>query len=396
MSHPMLRLNDGFDSTSPELRDEVKLLQELLNQHGFSVDLDGLFGGDTETATKRFQSEQHLIDDGVVGPLTWAALEVQPPPDISGRFSTTFPFNDPALTAQLNEMRKYKAFIDEGARSAGVRASLIAGIGSRESHWGLALKPPGSGGTGDAAARRPRPPFRPGSLPPDGRGFGRGLMQIDFDAFDFARTDKWKDAKSNILFGCQVLTNNITLIQRRTSLDGEELLRAAVAAYNCGAGNVLNAIRDSRDVDFFTAGRDYSKDVFNRAGWFQLHELDSPTQPKGEAVMQRINAALYDVSKGEQITLTAELLNGVTPEVFQVFRKGVELPNLGGASPRYQFTIEEDPTGDEIVTLFCNFPGLPADPEPQVTTQVEGAAGPGPLLRLGGSHQSDIIFHVIA
>ncbi|HYV05486.1 MAG TPA: peptidoglycan-binding protein, partial [Blastocatellia bacterium] len=300
MSHPMLRLNDGFDSTSPELRDEVKLLQELLNQHGFSVDLDGLFGGDTETATKRFQSEQHLIDDGVVGPLTWATLEGQPPPDISGRFSTTFPFNDPALTAQLNEMRKYKAFIDEGARSAGVRASLIAGIGSRESHWGLALKPPGPGGTGDAAARRPRPPFRPGSLPPDGRGFGRGLMQIDFDAFDFARTDKWKDAASNVRFGCQVLTNNITLIQRRTSLDGEKLLRAAVAAYNCGAGNVLNAIRDGRDVDFFTAGRDYSKDVLNRAGWFQLHE--------GEKMINQISAARYDVSPGEIVTITATLL----------------------------------------------------------------------------------------
>jgi hypothetical protein len=391
-----MRLNDGFDNTSPELRDEVKLLQELLNQHGFSVDVDGLFGGDTEMAVKRFQSDHHLIDDGVVGPLTWAALEGQPPPDISSGFATTFPFNDPALTAQLKEMLKYKAFIDEGAKGAGVQASLIAGIGSRESHWGLALKPPGPAGTGDAAARRPRPPFRPGSLPPSGGGFGRGLMQIDFDAFEFARSETWKDPRSNILFGCQVLANNISLIQKRTSLDGQELLRAAVAAYNCGAGNVLTAIRDGRDVDFFTAGRDYSKDVLNRAGWFQLQGLDAATQAKGEAVMQRINASLYNVSKGEQITITAELLNGVTPEVFQVMRNGVELPNPGGATPRYEFTIEQDPVGNEVVTLFCNFPGLPPDPEPQVTTQVVGATGPGPTLRLGGSHQSDIIFHVIS
>jgi hypothetical protein len=55
------------------------------------------------------------------------------------------------------------------------------------------------------------------------------------------------------------------------------LLRAAVAAYNCGAGNVLNAIRNGHDVDFFTAGRDYSKDTVSRAGWFQLQGWDRPT-----------------------------------------------------------------------------------------------------------------------
>jgi hypothetical protein len=32
MSHRILRLNDGFDHTSPELRDQVKVLQTELNQ----------------------------------------------------------------------------------------------------------------------------------------------------------------------------------------------------------------------------------------------------------------------------------------------------------------------------------------------------------------------------
>ena len=44
MSHPILRLNDGFDHTSPELRDEVKALQIELNQGGFALEADGLFG----------------------------------------------------------------------------------------------------------------------------------------------------------------------------------------------------------------------------------------------------------------------------------------------------------------------------------------------------------------
>jgi len=218
-------------------------------------------------------------------------------------------------------------------------------------------------------------------------------MQIDFDAFEFARSETWKDPRSNILFGCQVLANNVSLIQKRTRLDGQELLRAAVSAYNCGAGNVLNAIRDGRDVDFFTAGRDYSKDVFNRAGWFQQKE---EFQQKGETSMNQINEALYEVHQGDDITITAELLNGVTPAFFQVKRNGLELQNLDGATPRYQFTIERAAIGNEVVDLFCNFPGLPADPDPTVTTQVQGAPGPGPQLSLAGSHQSSIIFHVIA
>ena len=273
MAHPLLRLNDGFDHTSPELQDEVKVLQELLNRQGASLEADGLFGRDTEIAVKRFQSEHNLDDDGVVGEFTWAALEGEAPPTTSSdRFPTTFPANNPDLTAQLREAVAFKTFVDEGAGRFNFQASVIGGIGSRESRWSLALRPPGSGaaGTGDSVRRSPKPPFRTGALPPDG-GFGRGLMQIDFDAHEFARTGNWKDARSNILFGCEVLANNFRLLQRRTSLDGRELLQAAIASYNCGAGNVLRAIRDGRDIDFFTAHRDYSKDVLNRAGWFQLH-----------------------------------------------------------------------------------------------------------------------------
>ena len=40
MGHPVLRLFDGSDSTSPELSGEVKELQTLLKAHGFSLDVD--------------------------------------------------------------------------------------------------------------------------------------------------------------------------------------------------------------------------------------------------------------------------------------------------------------------------------------------------------------------
>jgi putative peptidoglycan binding protein/transglycosylase-like protein with SLT domain len=274
MSHPVLRLNDGFTHTSPELRDEVKELQDLLNQHGFNLDADGRFGADTEAAVKQFQSEHSLDDDGVVGALTWAALEGSEQPDVSTIFPTTLPRNDSSLLKQLDEAIKYKSFIDAAAERFGIRPSVIGGVGSRESNWGLILRPAGPAGTGDFGKRRAKPPLRPGQLPPDGGGFGRGLMQIDFDAFPFARSEDWKDPEKNINFGCQVLSDNVNFMQRKTSLKDMELLRAALAAYNSGPGNVLTAIRSGRDVDFFTAHRDYSKDVVNRAGWFQLQGWD--------------------------------------------------------------------------------------------------------------------------
>jgi len=273
MDHPTLRLNDGFEHTSPELRPEVEELQTALNQKGFALTVDGQFGSATESAVQKFQEDQGLDADGIVGPLTWAALLGAPAPDVATTLITTFPKNTPFLLAELAEATKFKDIVDEAAEQFGFQPAIIGGIGSRESRWGLGLTPPGVAGTGDFAKRSPKPPTRPGPLPPEG-GFGRGLLQIDFDAFEFARTDQWKDPKANILFGCQVLADSRNFIQKKTNLAGSALLQAAIAGYNCGPGNVLTALRKNLDVDFFTANRNYSKDVLNRAGWFQLQGWD--------------------------------------------------------------------------------------------------------------------------
>jgi hypothetical protein len=271
MSRPTLRLNDGYDHTSPELRDEVKELQNELKQEGYALDADGFFGRDTEAALKQFQSEHGLDDDGVAGALTWAALLGTPAPAPDKVYPTTIPRNDSGYLRQLDAAAKYLEFVRQGAQQYVIDTPLLGGLGSRESNWGLALRPAGPAGTGDAVKRGFPARFRMGALPPDGGGFGRGLMQIDFDAHEFARTGNWQDPQANILYGCKVLADCRSFFQRKENLQGRPLLRASLAAYNCGPGNVLKAIRNGLDVDFYTAHRDYSKDVLNRAGFFQLN-----------------------------------------------------------------------------------------------------------------------------
>ena len=148
---------------------------------------------------------------------------------------------------------------------------MLAGLGSRESGWGLALTPPGPGGTGDFAKRAFPTQFRTGPLPTDGGGFGRGLIQIDFDAHPFARGEGWKDPAQNIAYGSLVLAQSRDWIRAKAGLSGTALLQAALAAYNCGPGNALRALREGKDVDCYTAGHDYGRDTLSRAGFFQRH-----------------------------------------------------------------------------------------------------------------------------
>ncbi|MBI5868179.1 MAG: peptidoglycan-binding protein [candidate division Zixibacteria bacterium] len=89
----------------------------------YAVRLDGLFGRNTEDAVMRFQRAHGLVDDGVVGPVTWAALlgdaagatncERTPPAvSIPGPVAIA----RSALQAELAEAAQYRVLAVEAGR----------------------------------------------------------------------------------------------------------------------------------------------------------------------------------------------------------------------------------------------------------------------------------------
>lgn len=62
--------------------EQVKVLQNLLNQRGEDLTVDGKFGPLTFAAVKAFQALNGLDIDGIVGPITWAALLADDPAEI--------------------------------------------------------------------------------------------------------------------------------------------------------------------------------------------------------------------------------------------------------------------------------------------------------------------------
>jgi Putative peptidoglycan binding domain len=269
----MLRLYDGYSHTSPQLRDSVRELQAMLRRHDRGVMIDGLFGRGTENLVRSFQHTRGLRSDGVVGPDTWQAL-LDPDTPPSERLATSYPLDHPVLLEDLEAAARYGATIVAAAGQFGLPPAIIVALGSRESRWGLALNPRGATGTADLSPRPFVGPHRDGALPPDKHGFGRGLMKVDYDAHEFARSGPWHEPDANVRYACSVLVGFRPVLRRQTVLHGAALLRAMLAAYNCGLDNVLRATRHGLDLDFYTAGRDYSRELLDRAGFFEAHGWD--------------------------------------------------------------------------------------------------------------------------
>ena len=58
----------------------VRSVQVRLEEVGCGpLGTDGIFGAETESAVKLFQTRRNLLADGVVGPMTWTELFAEAP-----------------------------------------------------------------------------------------------------------------------------------------------------------------------------------------------------------------------------------------------------------------------------------------------------------------------------
>ncbi|MFY9175790.1 MAG: peptidoglycan-binding domain-containing protein [Caldicoprobacterales bacterium] len=56
---------------------EVEMLQRILYSIGYDPGpIDGIFGPLTRSAVVKFQIDNGLVPDGIVGPRTWAAIDL--------------------------------------------------------------------------------------------------------------------------------------------------------------------------------------------------------------------------------------------------------------------------------------------------------------------------------
>lgn len=185
-----------------------------------------------------------------------------------------------AMARQLECACGLAAIIERVAARHGLLPSIIAGFCSRRSGLGLDLDPIGPEGTSDFAARALTTDERQAGLPPDGLGFARGLTGLDFDWHAAAREPDWRDPVKNIEAAVSLITGYRRTLRQRTTLQGDGLLRASFAAFECGFGRIEHAIRLGFDVDsptlFWNKGNDQGcgQDVLLRAGFFQTEGWD--------------------------------------------------------------------------------------------------------------------------
>lgn len=175
-------------------------------------------------------------------------------------------------------MQPYVPLADANADSQFDRWCLLA-IGDRETTWGTAraLDVQGPSGTGDFG---PRNPSRWGSaLPPDGRGWGRGLLQIDFGGHQAWCLQKapdgrylWEIPEENVKQAAGILHACACSLG---AVAGKWILPASICAYNAGPGNAFKAFgklvgsnpSDSdvlKALDACTTGGDYVSWVLSR------------------------------------------------------------------------------------------------------------------------------------
>lgn len=92
--------------------EEVKKLQKSLNEKGYSLAVDGVFGNKTRDAVKDYQQKNGLSVDGIVGGKTWGSLTNKSSSVTTSKPSTTVTTASASASVKRPEYEKSQAVKD--------------------------------------------------------------------------------------------------------------------------------------------------------------------------------------------------------------------------------------------------------------------------------------------
>ncbi len=140
---------------------EVKQLQTLLNaklKPTLKIAEDGVFGPSTDLLIKKFQAISNLGIDGVVGPITWAALTGKTKPNENPARIAPVTSSTPWMSYARNEIKQKEIKgAEHNPRIIAYHATTTLNAEKDETAWcssfvNWSLKQAGIKGTGSAAA----------------------------------------------------------------------------------------------------------------------------------------------------------------------------------------------------------------------------------------------------
>jgi LysM repeat protein len=239
----------------------------------------------------------------------------------------------------LKEAERMRPLFEWAGNEWGFAPALLAAIAVRESACGLNLD---ANGLGD-------------------NGHGHGIMQVDDRSFgglfDAGYPRFWTDPMWSIAAGAAILDAKWQYLRRHTRLTDRELTWAAVAAYNCGEGNVSkvaaqlaqHSVDDDefwQIADTYTANHDYARQVwrdtneFVKQGWRESAPAEpavttpeqpaqpgSPPQPSEQPV--EAQPQMYAIQPGDTLSRISKKFYG-DPDLYQrlAYYNGIYDPDV--------------------------------------------------------------------
>lgn len=231
--------------------EEVKIWQKLLTQKGyFAEEIDGVFGDKLNEATKKYQAANGLIDDGVVGKVTWGFA--------FANITEAKPEHIKTEADLLLWIKKHLGpYIKKATDGTFFSEDWLGTIAARETGF-LIIKYVNKGYDLSAITKLMMGDYNNGIY------HGFSYWQIDIRSFpEFINSGKWLDIQASANKAVEVLTGKMNALKEHREKLGEYWFeRAITAAYNCGEGNVEKVILAGKDIDSRTFNKDYSKEVF--------------------------------------------------------------------------------------------------------------------------------------